>query len=63
MDQDQDKALARPRRLEVDPDEPSRLLVVSRGWLGGHPLSHEIQGVYAITGGELVLLHWRERDR
>lgn len=44
-------------------DEPSRLLVVSRGWLGGHPLSHEIQGVYAITGGELVLVHWRERDR
>jgi hypothetical protein len=43
-------------------DEPSRLLVVSRGWLGGHPLTHEIQAVYAISGSRLVLVRWRERD-
>jgi type II secretory pathway component PulK len=44
-------------------DEPSRLVVVGRGWLDGHPLTHEIQSVYAISGVELVLVHWRERDR
>lgn len=43
-------------------EEPTRLLLVSRGWLGGHPLTHEIQAVYAIEGNRLVLSHWRERD-
>lgn len=47
-------------------DEPSRLLVVSRGWLTGHPLTHEVQALFAIarepTGDRLVLLRWRERD-
>ena len=43
-------------------DEPSRLLFISRGWQGGHPLSHEIQAVYALSGNRLVLVHWRERD-
>lgn len=42
-------------------DEPSRILVVSRGWLDGHPLSHEIQAVYALVGRELTLVRWRER--
>jgi hypothetical protein len=42
---------------------PSRLLIVSRGWHDGHPLTHEIQAVYGIAGGELYLLTWRERDR
>lgn len=42
-------------------DAPSRLVVISRGWLHGHPLTHEIQGVYAIAADRLVLLHWRER--
>jgi type II secretory pathway component PulK len=42
-------------------DEPSRILVVSRGWLDGHPLSHEIQAVYAVVGPELTLIRWRER--
>ncbi len=41
-------------------DEPSRLLVVSRGWDRGSPLSHEVQAVYAISGTTLVLVHWRE---
>ena len=44
-------------------DEPSRLLVVSRGWLRGHSLTHEIQAVYAIAGNQLTLVRWRERDR
>lgn len=42
-------------------DEPSRLLVVARGWRDGHPLTHEIQAVYAISGTTLVLVTWRER--
>lgn len=43
-------------------DEPSRILVVSRGWLRGHTLTHEIQAVYAIVGNQLTLVRWRERD-
>ena len=43
-------------------DEPSRILVVSRGWLDGHALTHEIQAVYSVRGGELALVRWRERD-
>jgi general secretion pathway protein K len=43
-------------------DEPSRLLVISRGWLDGHPLTHEIQAVFAIEGNRLALVRWRERD-
>ncbi len=42
-------------------DGPSRLVVVARGWMRGHPLTHEIQGVYAIASDRLVLVHWRER--
>jgi general secretion pathway protein K len=41
---------------------PSRLLLVSRGWLVGHPLTHEIQATYAVVGQRLVLQAWRERD-
>jgi general secretion pathway protein K len=41
---------------------PRRLLIVGRGWQDGHPLTHEIQAVYAITGTRLVLLAWQERD-
>ncbi len=41
---------------------PSRILVVSRGWQDGHPLTHEIQAVYMIAGARLVLLAWQERD-
>lgn len=42
-------------------DAPSRVVVISRGWMRGHPLTHEIQGVYAIARDRLVLVHWRER--
>ncbi|MGZ8379380.1 MAG: hypothetical protein ACXW0Z_19315, partial [Gemmatirosa sp.] len=42
--------------------EPTRLLVVSRGWLVGSPLTHEIQAVYAVRGDRLAFVHWRERD-
>ncbi len=41
--------------------EPSRLVLVSRGWRSGHPYTHEIQVVYAVSGNRLVLVHWRER--
>ena len=43
-------------------DEPSRILIVARGWENGHPLTHEIQAVYAIEGSTLVLVRWQERD-
>ncbi|MGH7470164.1 MAG: general secretion pathway protein GspK [Longimicrobiales bacterium] len=43
-------------------DEPSRIVIVSRGWLDGHPLTHEIQAVYAVVANELTLVSWRERD-
>jgi general secretion pathway protein K len=43
-------------------DEPSRILIVSRGWQDGHALTHEIQAVYAVVGNELTLVRWRERD-
>jgi hypothetical protein len=42
---------------------PSRLLVISRGWQAGHPLTHEIQAVYAIVGASLKLQSLQERDR
>ena len=41
---------------------PSRVLIVSRGWGRGHPLTHEIQAVYAVAGARLTLRSWRERD-
>ena len=44
-------------------DEPSRLLVIARGWQAGHPSTREIQAVFAVSGASLVLVHWRERDR
>ncbi len=43
-------------------EEPSRILVVSRGWQQGHAFTHEIQAVYAVVGRELTLIRWRERD-
>ena len=42
-------------------DEPSRLVIIARGWHSGHTLTHEIQAVYAVSGTNLVLVHWRER--
>ena len=43
-------------------DEPSRILFVARGWQRGHPLTHEVQAVYAIQGNQLAFVLWRERD-
>jgi hypothetical protein len=42
---------------------PSRLMIVSRGWLDGSPTAHEIQAVYVIVGTRLTLPSWEERDR
>ena len=53
------RAAARPLRLAV---MPSRLLIIGRGWQDGHPLTHEIQAVYAIAGTRLILVAWQERD-
>jgi general secretion pathway protein K len=44
-------------------DSPNRLLLVSRGWLEGSALTHEIQAVYAVQGNDLDLVRWRERTR
>ncbi len=41
---------------------PTRILVISRGWQDGHPLTHEVQAVYAVAGARLSLLAWQERD-
>jgi type II secretory pathway component PulK len=43
-------------------EEPSRVLLVARGWQRGHPITHEIQAVYAIQGNQLAFVRWRERD-
>jgi len=40
---------------------PSRLLLTSRGWMPGSPLTHEIQAAYAVVGGQLRLQSWQER--
>jgi type II secretory pathway component PulK len=42
---------------------PSRIMIVSRGWRRGMPLSHEIQAVYVVLAGTLTLQSWEERDR
>jgi hypothetical protein len=44
-------------------DAPNRFLVVSRGWLEGSSLTHEIQAVYAVQGSDLALVRWREQTR
>lgn len=44
-------------------DQPSQLVVVARGWEAGNAMTHEIQGVYAISNDRLVLVTWRERAR
>lgn len=41
---------------------PSHILLVSRGWLSGHPLIHEVQAAYEVQGQRLKLQAWRERD-
>jgi general secretion pathway protein K len=43
-------------------DEPSRILLIARGWQHGRPLTHEIQAVYAVQGNQLAFVRWRERD-
>lgn len=44
-------------------DTPVRLLLVSRGWSLGTPLTREIEAVFEIAGAELRAVRWRERDR
>ena len=43
-------------------DEPTRLLVIARGWQRGHVLTRQIEAVYDITDDGLRLVRWRERD-
>lgn len=42
-------------------EAPTRLLIVSRGWQLGSPLTHEIQAVYDVSANGLRLVRWRER--
>jgi Type II secretion system (T2SS), protein K len=42
---------------------PTRVMLVSRGWLPGSPITHEIQATYVIIGSLMVLQSWEERDR
>ena len=41
---------------------PRRVLIVSRGWETGHPLTHEIQAVFDVDGPVLTLRFWTEHD-
>jgi general secretion pathway protein K len=41
---------------------PTRLLIVSRGWEVGRALTHEVQAVYDLSGAQLTLRAWTERD-
>ena len=43
-------------------EEPTRIVLVARGWQRGHPLTHEVQAVYAVQGNQLALVRMRERD-
>ncbi|MDZ7631065.1 MAG: hypothetical protein U5K74_06895 [Gemmatimonadaceae bacterium] len=43
-------------------EEPSRVMFIARGWQQGHPLTHEVQAVYAVQGNQLAFVRWRERD-
>ena len=42
---------------------PTRVMLVSRGWLPGSPITHEVQATYVIIGSLMVLQSWEERDR
>ena len=44
-------------------DEPSRIMIISRGRRTGDERGHEIQAVYAIQGNDLALVRMRGRDR
>jgi general secretion pathway protein K len=44
-------------------DEPSRLLLIARGWQDGHPLTHEVQAVIAVQGDLLAVVRTRETLR
>lgn len=39
-----------------------QVLVVSRGWERGNPLTHEVQAVFDVDGPRLTLRMWTERD-
>ncbi len=43
--------------------EPTRILLIARGWTVGHPATVEIQAVYALEGTRLTLVRWREQER
>jgi hypothetical protein len=43
-------------------DEPTRIVLIARGWQRGHPLTHEVQAVYAVQGNQLAFVRMRERD-
>jgi general secretion pathway protein K len=65
-----DEFRARPGPASADGGEgsaltvaPTRIMIVSRGWQRGMPLSHEIQAVYVILAGSMTLQSWEERDR
>lgn len=44
-------------------DTPTRLLIVSRGWMRGQPLTREIEAVYDLAPDGLRVVRWRERER
>jgi len=60
--------VGRPMRRTGLATVPSRVLIVSRGWLVGAPLTHEIQAVVqidpsSVAGAAFHVVSWTERDR
>ena len=44
-------------------DRPSRILIVSRGWMLGGVITREIEAVYDVAADGLRLVRWREQER
>ncbi len=44
-------------------DRPSRILIISRGWMRGSAITREIEAVYDVASDGLRLVRWREQER
>ena len=44
-------------------DRPSRILIISRGWMRGGAITREIEAVYDVAADGLRLVRWREQER
>lgn len=44
-------------------DQPTRILIISRGWMRGGAITREIEAVYDVADDGLRLVRWREQER